>query len=349
MGMSLPTSGTDPGFSVIVVNWNGRHLLGECLDSVLCQREGILEIIVVDNGSTDGSANYVRERYGNRVRLVELARNEGWAGGNNRGIETAKGEYVLLLNNDASLEEGFYQALKEGISRYPGVDMFATRILNDYDRTQIDNAGHVIYWDGTARGRGRGRRDGPDFGAEEEVLCPSGAAGIYRRALFGRLGSIDEDYFAYGEDTEFGLRARKAGHTCRYLPRAVVYHKYSATGGPFTPRKVYLVERNRLWTVVKLFPWWLALLSPLFTIARYLHGLRGLLTGKGAVGKLRESHSARELFSAIVRAEWDAAKNVPGMLRKRRDLKNICRMGGREFLRTLSRFHADVREVSFNE
>ena len=340
MGMSLPASDTDPGFSVIVVNWNGRHLVGECLDSVLGQQDGSLEIIVVDNGSTDGSTDYVRERYGNRVRLIELAGNEGWAGGNNRGIEAAKGEFVLLLNNDASLEKGFFRALKEGISRYPGVDMFATRILNDFDRTQIDNAGHVIYWDGTARGRGRGRRDGADFDGEEEVLCPSGAAGIYRRVLFGRLGPIDEDYFAYGEDTEFGLRARKAGHTCRYLPRAVVYHKYSATGGPFTPRKVYLVERNRIWTVLKLFPWWFSLLSPVFTLVRYLHGLRGLLTGKGAVGKLRESHSARELFSAIVRAEWDAAKNVPGMLRKRRHLKNICRMSGREFLRTLARFHA---------
>jgi GT2 family glycosyltransferase len=283
------------------------------------------------------------------VRVVALDSNRGWAGGNNRGIGEARGEFVLLLNNDACLGEGFYGRLREGMGRHPDADLFATKILDHHDRTRMDNAGHVIYWDGAARGRGRGRRDGPEFDAEEEVLCPSGAAGVYRRALFAKLGPIDDDYFAYGEDTEFGLRARKAGHRCVYLPGAVVYHRYSATGGAFTPGKVYLVERNRLWTVIKLFPWWLALLSPLFTLARYLHGLRGLLSGRGAVGRLREAHSARELFAAVARAEWDAAAKVPAMLRKRRGLKAACGMGGGEFFRTLSRFRAGVREVSFNE
>ena len=347
--MSLPTSGTDPGFSVIVVNWNGRHLLGECLDSVLCQQEGFLEIIVVDNGSTDGSANYVRERYGNRVRLVELARNEGWAGGNNRGIETARGEHLLLLNNDACLEGEFFHHLREGIARHPDAGMYSTRILDYYDRSQVDNTGHVIFQDGTARGRSRLKKDGPEFDREAEVLCPSGAAGVYSRKLIDRVGPVDERYFAYGEDTELGIRARKAGFSCYYIPEAVVYHKYSATGGAYTPKKIYLVERNRVWTLLKLFPWYLVAVSPVLTLARYFLGLYGLLAGKGATGKLRGGYSPREIFQALFRAYRDALAEAPEMLRARRGLRSVCTMPDREFRKMISRFSADIREVSFNE
>jgi len=349
MGMSLPTSGTDPGFSVIVVNWNGRHLLGECLDSVLCQQEGFLEIIVVDNGSTDGSANYVREQYGNRVRLVELARNEGWAGGNNRGIETARGGHLLLLNNDACLEGEFFHHLREGIARHPDAGMYSTRILNYYDRSQVDNTGHVIFRDGTARGRSRLKKDGPEFDREAEVLCPSGAAGVYSRKLIDRIGPVDERYFAYGEDTELGIRARKAGFSCHYIPKAVVFHKYSATGGAYTPKKIYLVERNRVWTLLKLFPWYLIAVSPVLTLARYSLGLYGLLAGKGATGKLREGHSPREIFRALIRAYRDALAEAPEMLRARRGLRSVCTMPDREFRKMIARFSADIREVSFNE
>ena len=182
--MSIPPSGPASSFSVIVVNWNGRHLLEECLDSVLCQQDGSLEIIVVDNGSTDDSADFILERYGNRVRLIELVKNEGWAGGNNRGIETARGEHLLLLNNDACLEREFFRHLREGISRHPDAGMYSTRILNYQDRSRIDNTGHVIFRDGTARGRGRLRRDGPEFDLR------SGGA-LSERGCRGLLPQID--------------------------------------------------------------------------------------------------------------------------------------------------------------
>jgi len=347
--MSLPPSGPDPCFSVIVVNWNGRHLLGECLDSVLYERDISIEIIVVDNGSTDGSADFILERYGNRVRLIELGGNEGWAGGNNRGIESARGEHLLLLNNDACLEEGFFRHLREGIARHPDAGMYSTRILNDQDRSRIDNTGHVIYWDGTARGRSRLRTDGPEFDDEAEVLCPSGAAGVYSRKVIDRVGPVDERYFAYGEDTELGLRARKAGFFCHYIPDAIVFHKYSATGGAYTLQKVYLVERNRVWTLLKLFPWYLVAVSPVLTLARYFFGLYGFLAGKGATGKLREGHSPREIFLSVFRAYRDALAKAPEMLRARRGLRSVCTMPDREFRKMIARFFAGIREVSFNE
>ncbi|MCP2500547.1 MAG: glycosyltransferase family 2 protein [Deltaproteobacteria bacterium] len=338
-----------PFISVIVLNWNGRHLLAECLQSVLLQQDGSIEIIVVDNGSTDGSVDFIRKVYGDLLRMLELDSNMGWAGGNNRGIEMAIGEYLLLLNNDACLEAGFIESLRKGIKRHSGAGMFTPKILDYYDRTLLDNAGHVIYGDGTARGRGRLRKDGEEFGREEEVLCPSGAAGVYHRDVFVEVGPIDERYFAYGEDTELGLRARRAGFTCYYLPDAVVYHKYSASGGAYTPRKVYWVERNRIWTVVKTFPWYLALLSPFRTFFRYTVGLYGLVSGGGAVGRLAERHSVGELLSAIVNAWLDGIRGVPEMWRKRRSLRRGQRVGDREFSGMLRRFRAGVREVAYKE
>jgi hypothetical protein len=110
-----------------------------------------------------------------------------------------------------------------------------------------------------------------------------------------------------------------------------------------------LVERNRIWTVVKTFPWYLALLSPMYSLARYGMGLCSLLSGKGSVGKFTERHSAKDLFLAVARAYADGLKGIPEMLRKRRILRAGQTVGDREFVRMLRRFQADVREVAFNE
>ena len=181
------------------------------------------------------------------------------------------------------------------------------------------------------------------------MLCPSGAAGVYSRKLIDRVGPVDERYFAYGEDTELGLRARKAGFSCYYVPKAVVYHKYSATGGAYTLQKVFFVERNRVWTLLKLYPWSLVAVSPVLTLARYFLGLYGFLAGEGATGKLREGHSPRDIFLVLFRAYRDALAEAPEMLRARRGLRNVCTMPDREFRKMIARFSAGIREVSFNE
>jgi GT2 family glycosyltransferase len=305
-------------------------------------------VIVVDNGSTDGTVEFLRARYGDRIRRVSLDRNLGYGGGNNRGIETARGEHLLLLNNDACLGRKFFLHVREGIARHPDAGMYSTRILNYQDRSRIDNTGHVIFRDGTARGRSRLKKDGPEFDREAEVLCPSGAAGVYSRKLIDKVGPVDERYFAYGEDTELGLRARKAGFSCYYVPKAVVYHKYSATGR-LHPPKGFLVERNRVWTLLKLYPWPLVAVSPVLTLARYFLGLYGFLAGEGAAGKLREGHSPGDIFLVLFRAYRDALSDTPEMLRARRELRSVCTMPDREFRKMIASFSASIREVSFNE
>ena len=206
-------------FSVIILNWNGRHLLEECLSSIRSQTFRDFETIVVDNGSTDGSVDWVKERWADSVSTVALPSNLGFAGGNNAGIRLARGRYVILLNNDTAVDPGWLAAMDDAVRRHPDAGMFTPKILNYYRRDEIDNTGHLIYPDGMARGRHRLEKDDGRFDEEGEVLSPSGCAGCYRRRMLDEIGLLDDAFFAYGEDVDLGLRGRWAGwisvSTCR--------------------------------------------------------------------------------------------------------------------------------------
>ena len=173
MGGSSPGA---PVFSVIILNWNGRHLLEECLDSVLSQTFHDFETIVVDNGSTDGSLDFLNETWGEEIKILSLPSNAGFAGGNNAGIRAARGRYAVLLNNDTAVDPGWLSALHSAVSRHPEAGMFTPKILNYYRRDEIDNTGHLVYADGLARGHNRLEKDDGRFNKEEEAAWPSGCA-----------------------------------------------------------------------------------------------------------------------------------------------------------------------------
>lgn len=342
-------SGGPPRFSIIVLNWNGRELLGECLDSVLAQTFRDFELVVVDNGSTDGSRELLRQRWGGNIRLVPLSSNRGFAGGNNAGIRVAVGRYVVLLNNDTTVDPGWLAALSLATRRHPEAGMFTPKILNYYRRDEIDNTGHVIYPDGLARGRHRLEKDDGRFDEEGEALWPSGCAGVYRKDMLDEIGLLDEAFFAYGEDVDLGLRARWAGWNCYYVPDAVVYHKYSATTGAYSPGKVFLVERNRLWILFKNFPLRDVLLSPVYTGRRYVMHLRGAVSGKGSSGRFTQDHSRWKLFGIILRAACAGALGLPGVLRERRRVCRCRDITVSEFRRLLVRFSMSAREVALKD
>jgi GT2 family glycosyltransferase len=338
-----------PLFSVIILNWNGRRLLEECLDSVLEQTFRDFEVIVVDNGSTDGSVAWLEERWGDAVRTVALPDNRGFAGGNNAGIGIARGRFVVLLNNDTAVDPGWLSALSGATCRHPEAGMFTPKILNYDRRDEIDNTGHVIYPDGLARGRHRLEKDDGRFDEEGEALHPSGCAGVYRKEMLDAIGLLDETFFAYGEDVDLGLRARWAGWTCYYVPAAVVYHKYSATAGTYSPRKAFLVERNRIWILMKNFPVREIVLSPWSTGYRYLMHLKGAVSGQGASGRFAVQFSVRDLFLTVLRAECAALAGIPRVLLERRRLRKMRKLSAKEFRKLFRCFRLGAREAALKE
>ena len=338
-----------PLFSVIILNWNGKHLLEECLSSIRSQTFRDFETIVVDNGSTDGSVDWIKERWAGSVSTIALPSNLGFAGGNNAGIRVARGPYVILLNNDTAVDPGWLAAMHDAVRRHPDAGMFTPKILNYYRRDEIDNTGHLIYPDGMARGRHRLEKDDGRFDEEGEVLSPSGCAGCYRRRMLDEIGLLDEAFFAYGEDADLGLRGRWAGWTCTYVPSAVVYHKYSATSGTYSPQKAFLAERNRLWLLFKNFPVVDILLSPLHTVLRYSLHLKGAITGKGASGRFAREFSIGSLLRIILNAEISALRGLPDILRKRREARACRRIGTREFRRLVRRFALTAKEVALKD
>ena len=236
----------------MVVNWNRRELLRACLASLARQTGVEFETIVVDNGSTDGSAEMAEREFG--WRAIRNAENRGFCAANNQGIAAARGEFIALLNNYAEAEPGWLAALERACSGRADVGMAASKVLVWEDPGRIDKVGHLIFPDGQNRGRGSGAPDRGQYDREEEVLWPDGCAAMYRKEMLRSIGGFDEDFFAYGDDAELGLRARIAGWKCVYTPRAVVRHHRGSTLGKDSVRRLELIERNRLLLAIKLFP-----------------------------------------------------------------------------------------------
>ncbi len=342
------SSDEPPLVSAIVVNHDGAHLLEACLDSLFAQTWPRLEVLVVDNGSSDGSVDLVESRYGDRVRLVRLEENRGFAGGTNAALPHLRGELVAFLNNDARAEPDWLERMVEAMQADAGVGMCACKILLEGAEV-IDKAGHLIFLDGQNRGRGTGQPDDGRFDEPGEALFPDGCAALYRRRLLEETGGLDEDFFAYADDADLGLRARWLGWECQYVPDAVVRHRQSATTGPHALQKVYWVERNRLWLAAKNFPLPLLLLNPLFTAYRWSWNLLAALAGRGASGAFRRQHRWTAATKTAARAGWDSWRGLPPMLRKRGEVLRNRKLTNREFLRLLWRFRISARQLSFRD
>lgn len=335
--------------SVIIVNWNGRNHLTTCLESLAVQTFRDFEVVLVDNGSIDGSLEFVRERYP-WVKLVELPENRGFAAGNNAGLAAARGEYIVTLNNDTEADPGWLAELVAVADASPAAGMVASRICSFSDHDRIDSLGVHICRDGMSRGAHRlSRFSMHNLERVEEILLPSACVALYRRAMLDETGFFDADFFAYCEDTDLGLRGRLAGWGAVLARDAVVYHKYSATTGAFSPLKLYLVERNHYWAVLKSCPPPFLLLIPLFTFVRYVVQAAVVLTGKGSGGEFLASGSRRECIVAILRGMRDALLTFPALLRKRSAVMRTRKLSNREFARLLKKYRLSFRELLYNE
>ncbi|HTX36179.1 MAG TPA: glycosyltransferase family 2 protein [Bryobacteraceae bacterium] len=328
---------------MVVVNWNRRELLRACLRS-LAQQAGVdFETIVVDNGSSDGSADLAEHEF--RARVIRNRENRGFCAANNQGIAAGRGEFVALLNNDAEAGPGWLAALQRACTRAPDIGMVASKVLVWEDPARIDKAGHLIYPDGQNRGRGSGVLDRGQFDHEEEVLWPDGCAALYRREMLDQIGGFDEDFFAYGDDAELGLRARIAGWRCLYTPEAVVRHHRGATLGKDSGRRLELIERNRVLLALKLFPWSLLCLNPLYFAARLAAGLAAASRGAGDTAHFPGWSGKWTMARALARGDWQALCMAPRILRKRAAVARLRRLTSSELRRLLRSHRLSLREA----
>jgi len=338
-----------PLLSVIIPNWNGKKFLAECIDSLKEQTFCDFEIILVDNGSTDGSAEFVEHRYGAWVRIIRNKKNLGYSGGNNAGIRSAKGKYIVLLNNDTVVEPTWLEELVRAIGSDDQIGMWASKVCSYYQRDRIEAVGELIYWDGLNRARGQYEQDQGQYDEAEEIFFPPGCGGMYPKTLFDEIGLFDEDFFAYGDDAEIGIRARLAGWKCLYVPKAVLHHKNSGSTGQYSPFKAFYVERNRFWIVIKYFPMPLIFLSLFFTLYRFILQAYGALTHRGAAGKFTKIYSPLQLVGILLRAYGSGLRYLPRMWRKRKLLKPLKKVTYGEIFSWFRRFGIPGREISLRE
>jgi len=339
-----------PPVSVVIVNWNRKDLLRACLDSLAAQTFTDFEIIVVDNGSDDGSAAMVREM-SRPIKLIENRENKGFCAANNQGFSVSQSEYVALLNNDAEADPGWLAALLDAVRVKPDVGesdvgMVASKILVWEDPSIIDKCGHLIYPDGQNRGRGHGQVDRGQFSRQEEVLWPDGCAALYRRAMLDEVGGFDEEFFAYADDAELGLRARIAGWTFLYAPGAVVRHHRGATLGLNSARRLTLIERNRVLLVVKLFPWNLLWANAAYHLIRIGAGMAAALRGKGEIRRYSGPKGKLTAATALIKGTLSALPMIPSMIRKRRAFRSKHRLSPKQVRRLLLRYRIRLRDLS---
>ncbi|MBE5880968.1 MAG: glycosyltransferase family 2 protein [Lachnospiraceae bacterium] len=312
--------------TVVIPNYNGIAYLEDCLTFLKRSGGTEFETIVVDNGSTDGSAELVKQRF-SWVHLIELGENTGFSHAVNVGIKAAKTMYVLLLNNDTVVEHDFVARLEQVMDSRPEYFSFASKMLSMKQPEIIDDAGDYYCALGWAFARGKGK-SAQRFTAPGDVFAACAGAAIYRREVFKQIGYFDRLHFAYLEDIDIGYRARLRGYKNGYCPDAVVYHAGSGSSGSrYNEFKVNLSSRNSIYLIAKNMPLLQILLNlPLFFIGFgiktlffikkgfggiYLRGLwRGCLLAASREGRNHKLPFKMKYFSCYVRIQLELWYNI---------------------------------------
>ncbi len=303
--------------------------LEACLRSLRSQTITDFDVIVVDNSGK----RLVRPDAATQVLYND--RNVGFGAAVNQGIRASDTPFVATLNDDAVAQPRWLESLLSAMEQRYEIGMCASQVRLDAEH--LDSAGMLICADGSSKQRGH--LEPPSaYSRPQEVLLPSASAALYRRDMLDEIGLFDENFFLYCEDTDLGLRARWAAWECRYVPQAVVQHKYSHSAGKASGLKAYYVERNRLYTIFKNFPLDSLLMVPFYASARYFwHGVYAM-QGKGAAASFgREGNSMAQLPWFVLRAHVELGRHALKIWRQRKTMKR--RLTPQQF-RKLLRFYA---------
>jgi len=313
-----------PLVSIVIVYWNNAEYLPRCLYCLSAQTFQDFETIVIDNGSVDGGTEGLEQNFSRlNLHLERLTSNLGFAAASNIGARLARGKWLVLLNTDAFAEQDWLERILQAVKQYPEFSFFSSRQIQANQPDLLDGSGDEYHISGLAWRRFYNYQAKRYGLKEEEVFSACGAAAMYSRDDFLKVGGFDESYFSYFEDVDLSFRLRLAGGRCLYVPQAVVYHIGSASSGKTSNFAIYHGHRNLVWTFFKDMPgalFWLYL--PLHILTNFLFIVSFLLKRRGPT---------------ILRAKIDAFYHLPAIIRKRRQIQSSRKAATREIWKVINK------------
>ena len=311
-----------PNISVVISVWNSGAMLSTCLACLSTQSYKEFEVIIVDNASSDGAIEDLQERWPSlNFEIIKHPENKGFAVANNVGARLARGRWLVLLNADAFPEPEWLEKLLQATENNPDFTSFSSRQIQANHPDFLDGAGDAYHVSGLAWRIGLGypsRQYGLD---STELFSPCAAAAMYQRDAFLEVGGFDEDFFSYFEDVDLGFRLQLRGYRCLYVPGAVVHHIGSASFGERSDFAFYHAHRNMVLTFIKNMPppmLWRYL--PAHFIANLIYVAYYTILGRGKV---------------LWRAKYDALKELPKFIRKRREIHKHIRASTADLTRVM--------------
>jgi GT2 family glycosyltransferase len=330
--------------TVAVPTLAAGEVLEACLQALESQTVDEFEVVVIDNSGT-GRVQASSPRVRPRFRVIVNQKNVGFGAAVNQAFRDSTAPYLATLNDDAVADPRWLERLLADAEAHPHTGMFASEVRLA-GTGMLDSAGMLIASDGSSKQRGHSVPPSR-FAEAREALLPSGSAALYRRTMLDEIGLFDEGFFLYCEDTDLGLRARWAGWDCRYVPGAIVEHRYSHSAGRASPLKAYYVERNRLNTILKNFPAGMLFAAPFTSLARYFWHMVALISGSGKTAEYRQDgHSSAMLPILVIRAHVAALFRLPALLSARRRICVTRKVTSSEFRELLDRHSITVRQVA---
>ncbi len=323
----------DPLIDIIIPNWNGAPMLVDCLHSLAIQTFSDFRITVIDNGSEDESVSLVEAEFP-QVKIIQYNENRGFSVAVNSGISKATAPWLLLLNNDMEVAPDCLENLRIAIEKYRDYQFFALKMLSFHQRDFLDGAGDAVLKGGVGYKIGTMEKDSEFYSADRDTFGACAGAGLYQKELFEKVGLFDPDFFAYLEDVDFNMRARRRRYRCRYIGTAVVYHIGSATSGSkINDLTVRLSTRNNFRVLVKNYSFFMfirflpsilvyQLMWAIFSCKKKMIGpyFRGILETlrtispfmkkRNAILKNEENIPEKEFVQLIGDAEKDAVNSI---------------------------------------
>lgn len=341
----LQMNKSEKSIDIIIPSWNGKKMLAACLDSLKLQTNKDFQVIVVDNGSADGTVEWLEKDF-SQVKLVKFDQNTGFSVAVNAGIAATSAEWVLLLNNDMEVAPNCIETLIHAVKSYPEYHFFALKMLSFHNHDILDGAGDAVLRGGVGYRLGTLEKDSVRYSRNRETFGACAGAALYSRDFFNKVGLFDSDFFAYLEDVDLNMRARKSGMRCMYLADAKVFHIGSATtGSKINATTIRLSTRNNFSVILKNYPlktvlrfapaiFVYQLLWGLFCIKKkvfiaYLYGLFEVITSMNNNFKKRRAlkrgnvhwRDTSQVFTNLVKAsEMDALRSI--MARREAQGKN---------------------------